>query len=47
MMAGFSFGFCGQIICDVFEFYVYKTETVLCMCLKDSLDGEARIGEGE
>ena len=45
MMVGFSFGFFGQIICDVFEFYVYKTETVRCMCLKVSLDREARIGE--
>ena len=45
MMAGFSFGFCGQIICDVFEFYVYETGAVRRMCLKGSLDGEARIGE--
>ena len=44
MMVGFSFGFCGQIICDVFEFYVYKTGTVWHMCLKGSLDEEARIG---
>ena len=44
MMVGFSFGFFGQIICDMFEFYIYKTGTVWRMCLKSSLDEEARIG---
>ena len=44
MMVGFSFGFCGHIICDVVEFYSCKTGTVRRMCLKGSLDGEARIG---
>ena len=28
----------------MFEFYIYKTGTVWRMCLKSSLDGEARIG---
>ena len=44
MMVGFSLGFFGQIICDMFEFYIYKTVTVWRMCLKSSLDGEARFG---
>ena len=44
MMVGFSLGFFGQIIGDMFEFYIYKTGTVWRMCLKSSLDGEARIG---
>ena len=44
MMVGFSLGFFGQIIGDMFEFYIYKTGTGWCVCLKSSLDGEARIG---
>ena len=44
MMVGFSLGFFGQIIGDMFEFYICKTGMGWRVCLGSSLDGEARIG---
>ena len=43
-IVGSSSLFCEHIIGDVIEFYGCKTGMVRRMCLKDSLDGEAKIG---
>ena len=44
MIVGLSSGFCEDFICELIEFYECKEEAVWPMCLKGSLDGEARIG---